>query len=520
MAGITSRRVAVVGAGAAGLVAMKTLQEQGLEVTGYEAASQAGGLWVYESDSGQASAYRTLHINSERGVTAFRGFPFPPETQAYPTHWEMAQYFADYAEHFKLDIRFSTRVTSVEPLEPVDGVPKWSVTTEAGDTDIYDAVVVANGHFAKPNHVPMLRDDFTGEYVHSHYYRYPAPYLDRRVCIVGAGNSGADISVDICAVASRTVLVARSGIMIRPKFVWGTPFVYLSLRFYKPWIPVRFRQWFMRSLVRMQHGDMTQYGLLPLTDERVHPTTNGTIIHHLAYNHITAKTGIEKIEGKRIFFIDGTDEEFDAIIAATGYKIEAPFLSDEVFPLRENYVGMYKRIASPDQPGLFFIGLVNSPEISLNYVFERQSEWLAEYLTGRALLPTREEMHAAIEDKKQWIEANYRQTNRHTIEEETMPYTDELRDEVIEGWKRGGYKEGTKLSNRLFRRGAYRRGLGTLLGQPVRPQRYKVEPRRRIVEAERLAMEQLAAKATGSVPTPEPASPKRQGPRSKVSAGG
>jgi dimethylaniline monooxygenase (N-oxide forming) len=457
------KKIAVIGAGASGLVAMKTLQERGFEVTGYEAASQAGGLWVYESDSGQASAYRTLHINSEKSVTAFKDFAFPDEIQPYPTHWEMATYFQDYAKHFKLDIRFKSRVATVEPLPArSDGVSQWRVTVEGGASEVYDSVVVSNGHFAVPNHVPMYADTFTGEYVHSHYYRYPGPFLDKRVCVIGIGNSGADIAVDMAGVAARTVVVARSGVMIRPKFIWGMPYVYVQLKFYKPWIPVKVRQRMQKFFTRLVNGRMEQYGLVPLTDERVHPTTNGTIIHHLAYKHITAKKGIERIEGKRIFFVDGTDEEFDSIIAATGYRIEVPFLSEEVFPLKENYVGMYRRIASPDWPGLYFIGLVNSPEISLNYVFERQSEWLAEHLVGNADLPSSAEMHRIIDEKRAWMKEHYRQTNRHTIEEETMVYTNELRDDLIEAYKRAGYSKGTRMSQRILHHGPYARGLGTV----------------------------------------------------------
>lgn len=456
------KKIAVIGAGASGLVSMKTLQEKGFTVTGYEAGSKAGGLWVYESDSGQASAYRTLHINSEKTVTAFKDFPFPDDIQSYPTHWEMATYFQNYAEHFKLDIRYKSRVASVEPLPPKDGMPQWRVTTEAGVSDVYDSVVVSNGHFAVPNHVPLYAEEFTGEYVHSHYYRFPGPFLDKRVCVVGIGNSGADIAVDMAGVAARTVVVARSGVLIRPKFIWGIPYVYVQLKFYKPWIPAKVRQRLQRFFTRLVNGRMEQYGLQPLTDERVHPTTNGTIIHHLAYHHITAKKGVDHVEGKRIFFTDGTDEEFDSVIAATGYKIDAPFLSREVFPLENNYVGMYRRIVSPDWPGLFFTGLINSPEISLNYAFERQCEWLAEYLLGHAKFPDREGMHREIDEKQAWMKEHYRQTNRHTIEEETMAYTDELRRDLIEGYKRGGYRDGLKLSRRILGRGPYARGLGTV----------------------------------------------------------
>src|SRR5690606_12858806 len=102
--------------------------------------------------------------------------------------------------------------------------------------------VIATGHLSNPNHVERFRTDFEGEYLHAHYYREPDPFVGKRVCIVGIGNSAADISTDICTTARSTVLVARSGVLIRPKLMFGMPFTDIAMLFQRSWIPQKVRE--------------------------------------------------------------------------------------------------------------------------------------------------------------------------------------------------------------------------------------------------------------------------------------
>jgi superfamily II DNA/RNA helicase len=115
---MSQRRIAVIGAGAAGLCAAKHLLAHGIDVVVYELGTRIGGLWVYENDNGLSGAYQSLHVNSENKVTAYKDFPFPESAPIYPDHTQMAQYLVDYAERFDLrrHIRFSSKVTSVEKL--------------------------------------------------------------------------------------------------------------------------------------------------------------------------------------------------------------------------------------------------------------------------------------------------------------------------------------------------------------------------------------------------------------------
>lgn len=427
--GQRSRRFAVIGAGAAGICCAKYLIENGFEdVTIFEIGSQIGGLWCYQNDNKRSAAYKTLHINTARSMTSFSDVSFDDSVQLFPDHWDMHKYLVSYAKRFDLvrRIRFNSRVVDVQPAPGYSrDAPQWIVKLETGETMNFDRVIVASGHLSEPLHVPEFKNSFKGEYLHSHQYREPEPFAGKKVCVVGVGNSACDIASDVCMTSPKTVMVARSGVMIAPKLIFGRPFTDVTLKLYKTWIPDRLRRRIIEGLVYLFHGKMTDLGFKPLT-KRAHPTTSAVVVQHIAYRRIIVKQGIERIEGKRIFFNDGTSDEFDVMIAATGYLIDLPFIPEKVVPVKDNSVDLYKRICPPDWRGLYFIGLLNSTSNSLPEVFEYQSRWVCALESGEAQLPSVEAMKADIEAKKTFIKTHYKESPRHTIEEETLFYLDDL----------------------------------------------------------------------------------------------
>jgi dimethylaniline monooxygenase (N-oxide forming) len=207
-------RYAVIGAGASGLCCAKYLVQSGFEdVTIFEIGTQIGGMWCYENDSGLSSAYRTLHINTARNLTNFSDFKFAEDVQMFPDHWDMHRYLVAYAEHFDLTrrIRFKSRVANLRPAAGYRReAPRWEIELADGTVETFDRVIVATGHLSKPMHVPELKEGFKGDYLHSHYYREPGPYVGKRICVVGVGNSACDIASDVCVTSPQTVMVARS----------------------------------------------------------------------------------------------------------------------------------------------------------------------------------------------------------------------------------------------------------------------------------------------------------------------
>ncbi|HVB68723.1 MAG TPA: NAD(P)-binding domain-containing protein [Acetobacteraceae bacterium] len=421
------RRVAVIGAGACGLCAAKYLLEAGFDVTVFEIGSQIGGMWCYQNDNGRSSAYRTLHINTSRGVTRFSDLDFDAATQPFPDHADMHRYLVAYAEHFGVAprIRFNRRVTAVRPaFTPGTAPPAWDVVTETDGAERFDAVIVATGHLSAPLDVSMLAG-FGAGYLHSHHYREPEPFVGQRVCVVGVGNSACDIASDICVTSARTVLVARSGAVILPKLMFGRAFTDITAKIQRPWIPRALRQRVTRFLAWLAHGDITKLGFKP-PGELVHTTSNATVVTDIAYRRITVQQGIESVEGKRIRFSDGSEEEFDALIAATGYRIDLDFIPPEVVQVVDNRLDLYLRIIPPDWPGLFFLGFFNT-DTALNMVFEHQARFVREILLNNATPPDPKAMRQAIAERHAWYANRFKHTPRHTIEEEHVRYLNDLR---------------------------------------------------------------------------------------------
>lgn len=434
------KSVGIIGAGAAGLCAAKHMLEAGFDVTLYEIGTRIGGMWVYENDNGRSSAYRTLHINTARDLTNFSDFRFEESVPPFPSHWDMAKYLKDYADHFAITqhIRFKTKVTNVAPAPSyAPERPRWTLQLESGEAVEHDTVIVATGHLTKPLEVDAFKDGFKGEYLHSHYYKDPAQFVGKRVCVVGVGNSALDIASDLAMTSSNVTLVARSTALIIPKLVFGKPFWDAVKPFYKPWVPAFVRNKVLRTLVYIVQGDMVSLGF-PDTSKRVHATSNANIVNHIKYRRVLVKQGIDKIEGREISFVDGSKQDFDTLIAATGYLIDLDFMDKRIVQISEgNGLDLYMRIVPPDWMGIYFLAFFNS-DTALNWICEGQIRWIREFEMGRARLPARSEMLEEIEERKAWVRRNFKDTPRHGIEVEHLPYFVELKRTMREAHRRAG----------------------------------------------------------------------------------
>lgn len=430
------KRIAVIGAGAAGLASMKYLLARKHAVTGYEIGSKVGGLWCFNNDSGRSSAYQSLYINTWRENARYSDHPFQEDVGFFPSHREMDRYFNTYADIFRLrdHIRFRSEVTSVAPLRlksSAGEVLVWQVTAN-GKTETYDAVVVATGHLTEPN-MPATLEEFQGRKLHAHDYKEPWPFKDERVLVMGTGNSGVDIAGDVCPVARHTMLAARSPELITPKFVFGVPLTRLELLAKRRWLPASAHLWVRRLATRIMHGRMEQWGFVT-PKGRTHPISHATLINHIAYRRLTVKPGVTGAAGNKVFFVDGSAEEFDTVICATGYSIKFPFLPEGVPEFNEHgALKLFARAVPPQWPGLYFLGYFNTNGLSNIRMFEIQAEWIANLEAGDFLLPHKEAMWQDIERRKRWLEKRYPTGPRYAMELEPSPYLEILQRTAKEG---------------------------------------------------------------------------------------
>jgi cation diffusion facilitator CzcD-associated flavoprotein CzcO len=342
----------------------------------------------------------------------------------------MLEYLRGYARYFGVDklVRFRSKVTRLAPVPANEG-GGWDVEINGAPAGRFRAVIVATGHLHLPRW-PDLPGKFDGEYLHAASYRDPGPFLDRRICIVGFGNSALDIACDVAHVGARVVVSARTGAFIWPKYAFGYPLTRMAGRVHElPLLPLAAKMWLSRTLnrivVRMVWGRMADYGI-KLPDKKAHPISNQFFLSHVKYGRVVLKGGIERIEGKKIHFDDGTAEEFDALIAATGYSVEFPFLESSLLGNQDTILPLYKRVVPPDLPGLYFVGYFNLDWAS-NPVYEQQAMWVRDIELGNCDLPSPQAMRDEVQERRRTIETNFHSAPRMNLEIEFGPYVREIK---------------------------------------------------------------------------------------------
>ncbi|CAF1110405.1 unnamed protein product [Didymodactylos carnosus] len=227
------QKVAIIGGGVSGLIAIKCCLEEGLIPVCYEMTDDIGGLWNYDAKAGmegKASVMKSTVINTSKEFMAFSDFPPPKEYPNYMHNAKLLQYFRMYAEHFKLTpfIRFNRRVRLVEPTDDYSKTGQWIIHNENATksefdaaADIVDAVILATGHHAFPRWAkfPGL-DHFNGKKLHSWQYKTFHEFENKTVLIVGIGNSAGDMAVELSRVAKQIRLY---------KYVWPSHLTHPTL---------------------------------------------------------------------------------------------------------------------------------------------------------------------------------------------------------------------------------------------------------------------------------------------------
>lgn len=334
-------KVCVIGAGAAGLCAIKNCLQQNLDVIGFEQSNEIGGTWVYtdkidKDERGldiHSSMYKGLYTNLPKELMCFPDFPFPPQEKSFLPASDVLDYLNLYVDTFDVRsrIKFLHAVVRVRPL--LDN--SWEVIvknliTNMNETFIFDVILVCNGHFSVP-HIPKFEGQkiFRGRQLHSHNYRVSKVFQNERVLVIGGRSSGTDLAREISKDANLVL--------------W--------------------------SHHLKEHVD--------LKAEK---------------NNVIQKPDISRFTEDGVFFNDGTFEKITTVLYCTGYEFTFPFLSiDCNLSCYENYVQpLYKHCININRPSMAIIGIIfnNCPF----QTFDLQIRFCLKYFTGEKLLPSREMM--------------------------------------------------------------------------------------------------------------------------------
>lgn len=352
--------VCIIGAGPSGVTAAKNCREAGIPYVLYEQSTKVGGNWVFNDATGHSSVYENTHIISSKTLSSYEDYPMPASYPDYPSHRQVQAYFEDYARHFGVldDVRFRHTVLKAERVSSGE----WAITVRGPDgsetTERFSHLMVCNGHHWNPRH-PEIPGTFAGRYLHSHgFKRADDSWRERRVLVIGAGNSAADVAVESARVAQAVHLSMRSPQWFIPKYLFGTPADVLASR--SKWLPKRLRQVGLTRLLKTLQGSYAAMGLPENTRPVMshHPTVNSDLLDVVRHGRIVPKPGIARFDGHDVVFTDGTRERYDIVVACTGFKITFPFFAPEFFNLENaERVPLYRKMMHAEVPNLYFIGL-------------------------------------------------------------------------------------------------------------------------------------------------------------------
>jgi cation diffusion facilitator CzcD-associated flavoprotein CzcO len=334
----------IVGAGPVGLSVAHALAKAGIPYEQLEADGDVGGNWLH-------GVYPTAHIISSRKTTEYADYPMPANYPDFPSAQQMVDYLRDYARHFELfpRIQFQTRVVFARPLPD----HRWEVELSGGECRIYRGLLVCNGHHWHCRW-PSYPGQFSGEYIHSKQYKDPEQLRGKRVLVIGGGNSACDIASEAARVGASAAISLRRGYWFLPKTLLGKPLVEVV----PFWAPVGLQRVVLRLLLRVVIGSYESYGL-PRPDHRIfeaHPTVNSELLHYIRHGRIHPRPDIARFDGEMVEFVDGSREQFDIIVAATGYHVSFPFLPEGLVPVKGSLALLYAGCVLPTVKNLYVIG--------------------------------------------------------------------------------------------------------------------------------------------------------------------
>lgn len=424
-------KVCLIGAGSSGIAAAKTLHENGIDFDCFETGSAIGGNWRYQNDNGMSAAYASLHINTSKEKMAYSDFPMPESYPDYPHHSLVVQYFESYVDHFgfRSKIRFLTPVARVEKADAEGHPGAWRVTLQNGESQLYKAVLVANGHHWSKR-VPEFPGHFAGRTLHAHDYKTFTGLEGKNVLVVGIGNSGVDIASEVCRVAATTLLSTRRSAYILPKYAFGVPIDHFTSPLSTK-IPTFLQQMVFKLILRITRGDQAKLGIpKPAHDLlQAHPTVSEELPSLVGHGRVKMRPDLERLDGDGVVFKDGRRDPVDVIIWCTGYDIRFPFLAPELMAAEHNQVRLYRHVVHPEHSGLYFIGLVQVLGAVMPAA-EAQAKWIAQVLRGEAALPSRAAMEKAIDGDLAAMRKRYVTSDRHTIQVDFYPYLEQVRREA------------------------------------------------------------------------------------------
>ena len=352
---MTAADVLVIGAGPAGLAVAACLRQRGVAFEQVDRDTQVAASWHRH--------YDRLHLHTVQRLSALPGLPWPPGTPRYPSRQQVVDYFDRYARHHGLAPRLGVQVQRVR-RHPADG-ERFAVDTSAGPLQPR-CVVVATGYNGMPRW-PAVQglDRFAGTVLHARDYRNPQAFLGRRTLVVGCGNSGAEIALDLAEQGVDVAMVVRSPVHVVPRDLFGRPSQATSVML-SP-LPPRVRDAIVGPILRWAVGDLSVHGIqrpsigpneMIETTGRIPLLDIGTLAMVKA-GRIRVRPGVETVSPDRVRFVDGREEPYEGLVLATGYDTGLSRWIDGFEAIADDRGRPHRFGQETAIAGLYFVGFRN-----------------------------------------------------------------------------------------------------------------------------------------------------------------
>lgn len=343
----------IIGAGPAGLAMAGRFSAADIPYEILEQSDRVAVAWH--------NHYDRLHLHTVKQLSALPHMDFPDEYPTYVSRVQLVEYFENYIEKFNISPHFNSEVKNIERKDD-----SWVVTTQNDKTIHADNVIIATGVNRNMN-IPEWegKKEFVGSIVHSRQYKNPKIYKGKKVLVIGMGNTGAEIALDLSEHNVETHIAVRGEVGLIPRDVNGQPVQLTAKKLDK--LPFGLGDWLGTQIRKVIIGDMSKYGLrvskmhpaAQLKETGKTPVIDIGTVKAIKQGKIKVHLGIQEFTNAGVVFTNGHEESFDAVILATGYKADVQeYLKATEGLLDQNNLPKEK-IGKGERSGLYFLGYDN-----------------------------------------------------------------------------------------------------------------------------------------------------------------
>jgi len=343
----------IIGAGPAGLAVAGRFRKNGIPFEIVERSDKFAVAWH--------NHYDRLCLHTVKELSHLPHLPFPDDYPRYVSREQFAEYCADYAEHFAIQPHFEQEVTAVRRQGT-----QWLVETKPGMTFLADHVIVATG----VNRVPFWptwpgQEEFAGTIEHSRAYKNPKPYYGKKVLVVGMGNTGAEVALDMAEQDVDVSISVRSPVNIVPRDINGRPTQVTAKVLAK--LPFGLGDWLGTQIRKLVVGDLSKYGLqtanIPparqLRETGKTPVVDLGTVEQIKAGNINIIPDIDHFIVEGIVDVHGDTHRFDAVLLATGYRAKVEDFMETTEGLLDKHGVPKSPVGKGQYEGLYFVGFDN-----------------------------------------------------------------------------------------------------------------------------------------------------------------